>query len=110
MKDRLERSGQRSISALVDISNYVMLELGRPTHFFDLKKVKGDLTVRWAKDGETIKILNEETVKLDPYYGVICDENGPEAIAGIMGGDATAISDETTDIFIEAAFWYPVKI
>ena len=56
MKDRLERSGQRSISALVDISNYVMLELGRPTHFFDLKKVKGDLTVRWAKDGETIKI------------------------------------------------------
>lgn len=110
MKDRLERSGQRSISALVDISNYVMLELGRPTHFFDLKKVKGALTVRWAKDGETIKILNEETVKLDPYYGVICDENGPEAIAGIMGGDATAISDETTDIFIEAAFWYPVKI
>ena len=110
MKDRLEKSGQRSISALVDISNYVMLELGRPTHFFDLDKIKGDLTVRWAKEGENCELLNGETAKLDPYYGVIADENGPEAIAGIMGGEATSITLDTTDIFIEAAFWYPVKI
>ena len=110
MKDRLERSGQRSISALVDISNYVMLELGRPSHFFDLNKVKGDLTIRWAREGEACELLNGQTVKLDPYFGVVCDENGPEAIGGIMGGEATAITLDTTDIFVEAAFWYPVKI
>ena len=110
MKDRLERSGQRSISALVDISNYVMIELGRPSHFFDLDKVKGDITVRWAKKGETLELLNGDKPVLDEYYGVVCDENGPEAIAGIMGGESTAISDETTNLFIEAAFWYPHKI
>ena len=110
MKDRLERSGQRSISALVDISNYVMIELGRPSHFFDLDKVKGDITVRWAKKGETLELLNGDKPVLDEYYGVVCDENGPEAIAGIMGGESTAISDETTNLFIEAAFWYPQKI
>ena len=110
MKDRLEKSGQRSISALVDISNYVMLELGRPTHFFDLDKIDGDLTVRWAREGERCELLNGQTAELDPYYGVIADDKGPEAIAGIMGGEATSISLETTSIFIEAAFWYPVKI
>lgn len=110
MKDRLERSGQRSISALVDISNYVMIELGRPSHFFDLDKVKGDITVRWAKEGETLELLNGDKPVLNDYFGVVCDENGPEAIAGIMGGESTAISDDTTNLFIEAAFWYPVKI
>lgn len=110
MKDRLERSGQRCISALVDISNYVMLELGRPTHFFDLAKLQGDVTVRWARDGETIALLNDQTVELSPYYGVVADENGPQAIGGIMGGAATAISDDTTDIFVEAAFWHREKI
>lgn len=110
MKDRLERSGQRSISALVDISNYVMIELGRPSHFFDLDKVEGDITVRWAKKGETLELLNGDKPVLDEYYGVVCDDNGPEAIAGIMGGEKTAISDDTTNLFIEAAFWYPQKI
>ena len=110
MKDRLERSGQRSISALVDISNYVMLELGRPSHFYDLDKFDGDMTVRFAKEGETLKLLNGQTVSLDPYYGVICSESGPEGLAGIMGGDKTAISLETKDIFIEAAYWIPEKI
>lgn len=70
MKARLERCGMRSISALVDISNYVMLELGRPTHFYDLKKIPADrLTVRWAREGESVQLLNGETVALDPWYG-----------------------------------------
>lgn len=104
MKDRLERSGQRSISALVDISNYVMLELGRPTHIFDLDKLDGPLTVRWGKEGEKGELLNGQTVDIDPYFGVISDNNGIEAIAGIMGGDHAAVSLETKNVFIEAAF------
>lgn len=111
MIERLERSGMRHISALVDISNYVMLELGRPTHFYDLKKLQGEeLVVRWAREGEKIELLNESTVDLDPYYGVICDGDKPVCIAGIMGGNETAVSDETTDLFIEAAFWQQVAI
>ena len=112
MKDRLARSGQRSVSALVDISNYVMLEVGRPTHVFDLAKIHGGLTVRWAHDGETLKLLNGETVTLASDVGVIVDEGGVdgsrvESMAGIMGGDATAVSLGTTDIYVEAAFWWP---
>lgn len=110
MKDRLERSGQRSISALVDISNYVMLELGRPTHFFDLDKLTGDVTVRWAKKGEKLELLNGETPELNEYFGVVCDEAGPQAIAGIMGGEHTSITDETVNVFIEAAFWHQTAI
>ncbi len=107
MKDRLARSGQRSVSALVDISNYVMLELGRPTHVFDLAKIHGGLTVRWARDGETLKLLNGDTVTLASDVGVIADERAIESLAGIMGGDATAVSLDTTDIYLEAAFWWP---
>ena len=110
MKQRLERSGQRSISALVDISNYVMLELGRPTHVFDLDKIHGALEVRWAREGESLKLLNGNTVALDPWVGVIADQGGPEAMAGIMGGDATAVSLDTTNIYLEAAFWWPSAI
>ena len=86
MAERLERCGQRPISALVDISNYVLLELGRPTHFFDLDKLSGTVTARWAKKGEKIELLNGKTVDLTPYYGVIADDNGSQAIAGIIGG------------------------
>ncbi|MGI9025079.1 MAG: phenylalanine--tRNA ligase subunit beta [Burkholderiaceae bacterium] len=107
MKARLERSGQRSVSALVDISNYVMLEVGRPTHVFDLDKIHGSLTVRWAHQGETLKLLNGETVTLAPDVGVIADMHAIESMAGIMGGDATAVSLDTTDIYLEAAFWWP---
>ena len=107
MKARLERSGQRSVSALVDISNYVMLEVGRPTHVFDLDKIHGGLTVRWAREGETLELLNGETVTLASDVGVIADERAIESMAGIMGGDATAVSLATTDIYIEAAFWWP---
>ena len=110
MKQRLERSGQRPISALVDISNYVMLELGRPTHVFDLDKIHAGLEVRWARKGEQLKLLNGHTVELDDWVGVIADQKAVESLAGIMGGDATAVSLETTDIYLEAAFWWPQSI
>ncbi|MDO8306573.1 phenylalanine--tRNA ligase subunit beta, partial [Herminiimonas sp.] len=110
MKQRLERSGQRPISALVDISNYVMLELGRPTHVFDLEKIHGGLDVRWGKKGESLKLLNGNTVEVDEWIGVIADDKEIESLAGIMGGDATAVSLETQDIYLEAAFWYPNAI
>lgn len=110
MIDRLEKAGQRSLSPLVDISNYVMLELGRPSHVFDLSKLQGSLTVRWAKEGEKLKLLNEQEITLNSRVGVICDETGPQAMAGIMGGDHTAVSESTADIFVEAAFWPPSAI
>jgi phenylalanyl-tRNA synthetase beta chain len=111
MKDRLERAGQRPISALVDISNYIMLELGRPSHIFDAGKIAGrQLHVRWGRKGETLKLLNGQTVEVDETVGVIADDAGVEALAGIMGGDATAVSLDTTSIFIEAAFWWPQAI
>ena len=110
MVERLARCGQRSVNAIVDISNYVMFELGQPTHIFDLAKVHGPLTVRWAREGETLKLLNGQTVTLDPQVGVIADEQGVESLAGIMGGDATAVGDETRDVYIEAAFWWPRSV
>ena len=110
MRSRLEQAGQRSISALVDISNYVMLELGRPSHIFDADKIHGPLVVRWAHPGERIKLLNEQEFALDPSVGVIADDRGPESMAGIMGGDATAVSLETKNVYIEAAFWWPDSI
>ncbi len=110
MRDRLERAGQRSISALVDISNYVLLELGRPTHVFDLGKVSGGLEVRWGRDGETLELLNGQTITLDASVGVIADARGLVSLAGIMGGESTAVSLETTDVYVEAAFWWPKAI
>ncbi|HWL29188.1 MAG TPA: phenylalanine--tRNA ligase subunit beta, partial [Burkholderiaceae bacterium] len=110
MKTRLELAGQRSISALVDISNYVMLELGRPTHVFDLGRIEGGLTVRWAREGETLELLNGQTVALDPSVGVIVAGDKVESLAGIMGGEATAVTLDTTDIYLEAAFWWPEAI
>ena len=111
MRARLERAGQRSVSALVDISNYVMLELGRPSHVFDLNKIKADrLTVRWAREGESLTLLNDQTISLTPDAGVIAAGETIESFAGIMGGAATAVSLETTDIYLEAAFWHPDAI
>ena len=110
MVDRLARCGQRSVTALVDISNYVMFELGRPSHIFDLDKIHGGLDVRWGKPGETLKLLNGTTITVDEKVGVIADENRVESLAGIMGGDATAISDDTTNVYVEAAFWWPAAI
>jgi phenylalanyl-tRNA synthetase beta chain len=114
---RLARAGQRSISALVDLSNYVMLEVGQPSHVFDLDKVTGDIIVRWAKTGEQLELLNGQTVQLveqnNPKalsIGVVADQNGPLALAGIMGGNHCAVSDDTRNIFVEAAYWQPNAI
>jgi len=114
---RLARAGQRSISALVDLSNYVMLEMGQPSHVFDLDKVTGDIIVRWAKAGEQLALLNGQTVHLtEPNnpkalpIGVVADQNGPVALAGIMGGNHCAVSDDTTNIYVEAAYWQPNAI
>jgi phenylalanyl-tRNA synthetase beta chain len=111
MVDRLARCGQRSVSALVDISNYVMFELGQPSHIFDRDKIAGShLHVRWGKAGEQLKLLNGNTVALDGEVGVIADDKEVESLAGIMGGDATAVSDSTQNIYVEAAFWWPKAV
>ena len=110
MVERLARCGQRSVTALVDISNYVMFEGGQPSHIFDLDKVRDKLVVRWARAGESLKLLNGNTVELDEKVGVIADADAVESLAGIMGGDATAVSDGTQNIFIEAAFWWPSAV
>ena len=110
MVERLARCGQRSVSALVDISNYVMFELGRPSHIFDLAKSHGGLQVRWGQPGEQLKLLNGNTVTVDAEVGVIADAQQVESLAGIMGGDATAVSDDTRHVFVEAAFWWPKAI
>ena len=110
MVDKLARCGQRSVTALVDISNYVMFELGRPSHIFDLDKIHGGLDVRWGRAGESLKLLNGNTVTVDEKVGVIADETQVESLAGIMGGDATAVSDDTKNVYVEAAFWWPKAI
>ncbi len=110
MAERLERCGQRSVTALVDISNYVMFEFGRPSHVFDLEKIHGGLDVRWGKPGEQLKLLNGNSVTVDEKVGVIADEHQVESLAGIMGGDATAVSDDTRHIYLEAAFWWPKAV
>ncbi|WP_294638598.1 phenylalanine--tRNA ligase subunit beta [uncultured Aquabacterium sp.] len=110
MVERLARCGQRSVSPLVDISNYVMFELGQPSHVFDLDKVKGGITVRWAREGESLKLLNGNTVALDGQVGVIADDAQVESLAGVMGGDATAVGDDTRNVYLESAFWWPKAI
>ena len=117
---RLRHAGQRSISPLVDLSNYVMLEMGQPTHVFDLDKLQGDLHVRWAKPGEQIELLNEQVLNpivqgevQNPFthgVGVVADSTGPVSLAGIMGGNTTAVTDHTVNIYVEAAFWWPAAI
>ncbi|MES2992651.1 MAG: phenylalanine--tRNA ligase subunit beta [Pseudomonadota bacterium] len=110
MVDRLARCGQRSVTALVDISNYVMFEFGRPSHIFDLDKIHDRLVVRWGRPGETLKLLNGTTITVDEQVGVIADSKEVESLAGIMGGDATAVSDDTRNVYVEAAFWWPEAV
>jgi len=110
MVRRLERSGLHSISAIVDITNYVLLELGQPMHAFDAAKLSGDINVRWASQGEEIALLNQQSVKLDKDMLVIADNSGAIAFAGVMGGASTAVSDSTQDIFLESAFFTPDTI
>src|SRR4051794_15429960 len=110
MVERLAGCGQRSVTALVDISNYVMFEFGRPSHIFDYDKIHGGLDVRWGRPGEQLKLLNGNTVTVDEKVGVIADDLQVESLAGIMGGDATAVSDDTRNVYVEAAFWWPTAI
>ncbi|MGH8683013.1 MAG: phenylalanine--tRNA ligase subunit beta [Burkholderiales bacterium] len=110
MKRRLERAGQRPISALVDVTNYVMLELGRPLHVYDLDKLKGGIDVRFGRGGEHVKLLNEQTVEVHPDVLAITDASGPIGLAGIMGGDSTKADAATRHVFLESAFFYPEAI
>ena len=110
MKERLERAGQRSISALVDVTNYVMLELGRPLHVYDLDKLKGPIDVRWGRKNEKVLLLNEQTVGVDESVLCITDESGVIGLGGIMGGESTKADEATRHIFLESAFFYPAAI
>ncbi|NYT42361.1 phenylalanine--tRNA ligase subunit beta [Sphingomonas sp. R-74633] len=110
MQRRLKAIGQRPISALVDITNYVMIDLGRPLHVYDKAKLSGVLTVRKAKAGEQVLALNEKTYTLDESITVIADANGVHDIGGIMGGEDTGVSETTTDVVIECAYFEPDQI
>ena len=110
MLRRLERGGLRGISAVVDITNYVMLELGQPLHAFDQTKLSGGITVRKARDGESLTLLNEQAVKLDEKILVIADDAKVLALAGIMGGQGSGVDTSTRDIFLESAFFHPDEI
>ncbi|BBP04237.1 phenylalanine--tRNA ligase beta subunit [Sulfuriferula plumbiphila] len=110
MIERLSRSGLRSISPVVDITNYVLLELGQPLHAFDLDKLAGDIQVRMATPGETLTLLNDQRATLEADMLVIADDNGAQALAGIMGGAATAVDENTSEIFLEAAYFSPGAI
>ena len=110
IKRRLERSGQRSISALVDVTNYVMLELGRPLHVYDLDKLRGGIDVRFGRKGESVKLLNEQTVEVDETVLCITDDSGPIGLAGIMGGDSTKADLDSRHVFLESAFFFPQAI
>jgi phenylalanyl-tRNA synthetase beta chain len=107
MQEKLRRSGIRSIDAVVDVTNYILLELGQPMHAFDVDKLRGSIVVREAKMGESLELLDGQTIELKPEILVITDQSGPVALAGIMGGQATAVSSASTNIFLEAAFFTP---
>lgn len=110
LQERLRRSGLRSISPVVDVTNYVMLELGQPMHAFDLAKLSQGIAVRMAQPGESIQLLDEQQLELTADSLVIADGNGPVALAGIMGGLASAVTEVTTELFLESAFFTPAAI
>ena len=110
MSERLRRAGVRSISPVVDITNYVMLELGQPMHAYDLATLKGGIRVRFAREGEAVTLLDGRTVNVGADVLLIGDEAGPVGLAGIMGGERTAVSDATTDVFFESAFFAPEAV
>lgn len=110
IRERLRRAGVRSISPVVDVTQYVMLELGQPMHAYDLAKLKGDIRVRTAHAGESITLLDDKTVEARPDVLLITDAEGPVGAAGIMGGQRTAVSPETVDVFFEVAWFSPAAI
>ncbi len=107
MVEHLRRSDIRSLSPLVDVTNYLLIEMGQPMHAFDLNKLSGGIDVRLSRKGEQLALLNETTITLDDSSLVIADANGVVALAGIMGGEPTSVTDETVDIFLESAFFAP---
>jgi len=110
MQEALRRSGIRSLGPIVDVTNYVLLELGQPLHAFDADKLSGSITVRVGQKGEELALLNDQTIKLDGEAVVIADEKQALALAGVMGGQISAVSDETKDVFLECAFFTPIAI
>lgn len=110
LQKRLVAIGLRPISTLVDITNFFTFDLNRPLHVFDADKVAGNLTVRMARAGEEIVALDGKTYQLPESVMVIADDNGPESIAGIMGGEASGCSDETVNVFVESAYWDPITV
>jgi len=110
LQESLRRSGLRSVDPVVDVTNYVLLELGQPLHAFDLDKLKGAIDVRFAKSGETLDLLNDESVELNDKTLLITDKSGPIAIAGVMGGLHSSVTQETTNIFLESAFFDPISL
>lgn len=110
LQDRLNSAGQRPISALVDLTNYVMLAYGRPAHAYDLAKLKGAVRARRAQDGESCLALNGKEYELDPSMTVIADDGGVHDIAGIMGGEHSGCSDQTSDVLLEIAYFDPERI
>jgi phenylalanyl-tRNA synthetase beta chain len=110
MQERLRRSGLRSLSPVVDVTNYVLLELGQPMHAFDLAKLNGDIRVRFARDGERLTLIDGQEIQLTEDSLVIADAQTPVALAGIMGGSESAVGDATRDIFLESAYFEPIAI
>src|SRR6476661_657141 len=110
MKARIERCGIRSISAIVDITNYVMLELGQPLHAYDNRLLEGDVVVRFAQPDETLTLLNGQVLTLERDLLLVCDSVKPLGLAGIMGGEHSGIADDTTSVYLEGAFWNPAVI
>ena len=110
MQEKLRRSGLRSIDPVVDVTNYVLLELGQPMHAFDLARLDGGIRVRMAEEGEELSLLDGSNVKLSADTLVIADHSKAVAMAGIMGGDGTAVADGSKDIFLECAFFNPLYI
>ena len=110
MQEKLRRSGLRSISPVVDVTNYVMLELGQPMHAFDLEKLKGGITVRLANKEEKITLLDGQEIEISENTLVIADQTSAQALAGIMGGEASSVTDATQNLFLEAAFFNPTSI
>jgi len=110
MKERLERSGIRAISAVVDVTNYVMLERGQPLHAYDDRLLDGTIVVRFARPGEKLTLLNEQVLDLEPDLLLVADERKPLGLAGIMGGEHSGINHTTTSVLLEGAFWNPAVI
>lgn len=110
MRERLRRSGVRSLGILVDVTNYILLEFGQPLHIFDAQKLTGNIQVRSGYQDEKLTLLNGKTITIDQTIMVIADQKQAIALAGVMGGSSTAVTDQTTDIFLECAFFAPTEI